>query len=175
MTKVRRQRELLSRLEDEMELVRGRREEVISKKEEFSLFGSQLFISGVFIQVARKLDEEQMRTMEAEVRIQSKSDLILAPLYQEILSQGNISQYIHCGGGNTSLQYNNFPERMGNTPPSDHEISQGRGFCISQSSGDVFLCSRQCTERIQYIPTLGSAVPYSHCLIITSSLGLRNA
>ena len=99
MTKVRRQRELLSRLEDEMKLVRGRREEVISKKEEFSLFGSQLFISGLCIQVARKLDEEQMRTMEAEVRIQSKSDLILAPLYQEILSQGNISQYIHCGGG----------------------------------------------------------------------------
>ena len=118
-----------------------------------------------------------MRTMEAEVRIQSKSDLILPPLYQEILSQGNISQYIHCGGGNTSLQYNNFPERMGNTPPSDHEISQGRGFCIpreiSQSSGDVFLCSRQCTERIQYIPTLGSAVPYSHCLIITPSLGMH--
>ena len=38
MTKVRRQRELLSRLEDEMKLVRGRREEVRSRKEEFSLF-----------------------------------------------------------------------------------------------------------------------------------------
>lgn len=38
MTKVRRQRELLSRLEDEMKLVRGRREEVRSRKEEFSTF-----------------------------------------------------------------------------------------------------------------------------------------
>ena len=63
MIKVRRQRELLSRLEEEMELVRDQREEV--RRDKGRVF---LFIWG--IQVKTKLEKERRRSKEAEVKIE---------------------------------------------------------------------------------------------------------